>query len=321
MEDILIKLMDGEGEYISGEDLAKELGITRAAIWKKIAKLREEGYEIESVPRKGYRLLISPQNVLNVQRIKREIDLSSFGGEFIYLNEVDSTNTYLKNNSESLQSGAIVFAEKQNAGRGRFGRAWENEYGKNIQMSILLKPKIVPERAVFITLVAGAALISTFLDMGIDSKIKWPNDILVGDKKVCGILTELNLELMEINNIILGIGVNVNAEKFPESIGKKATSLLIEGHETKREDIIIGFVNNFKVLYRDYIENNKKDVVLEILNKYSFLEGKKIKVEDASGYIEGQYERIDAQGNLVIISDNGKKLSLSSGEVSLKNIY
>lgn len=321
MEDILIKLMDGEGEYISGEDLARELGITRAAIWKKIVKLKEDGYEIESVPRKGYRLLISPQNVLNVQRIKREIDLSSFGGEFIYLNEVDSTNTYLKNNSENLQSGAIVFAEKQNSGRGRFGRIWENEYGKNIQMSVLLKPKIVPERAAFITLIAGAALISTFLDMGIDSKIKWPNDILVGNKKVCGILTELNLELMEINNIILGIGVNVNAEKFPESIGKKATSLLIEGHKTKREDIIIGFINNFKVLYRDYIDNNKKDVVLEILNKYSFLDGKKIRVEDASGYIEGQYHKIDDKGNLVIISDNGKKLSLSSGEVSLKNIY
>src|SRR5574344_4073 len=268
-EKILEVILDNEKEFISGEELSKKLGISRTAIWKHIRILRSQGYNIESVNKKGYRLVDEPTDLLNPQNIYRNLKTKFIGKNVLHFETIDSTNNYAKKIGNELIDGSVIISEEQTKGKGRLGRVWESKAGEGIWMSIILKPNIIPNKAPFITLIAGASIVKALNILGVDAKIKWPNDITINNKKLSGILTELSAEIERVNYIVVGIGMNVKDTDFEEELKDKATSLYKENYNVSRIDIVKEILCQFEKLYLDYIEKDDKKEVLDICRQYS----------------------------------------------------
>lgn len=320
MRDKVIKaILDSGKEFVSGEELSKELGISRTAVWKHINALKEEGYSIESVNKKGYRLLDSPNDLLNPQNIYHNLQTDIVGQNIIHFNTLESTNDYLKQVGNDVVEGTVVISEEQTKGKGRLGRVWESKVGDGIWMSIILKPDIMPYKAPFITLIAGASVVKALNNLGVNAQIKWPNDIIINNKKICGILTELSAEIERINYVVLGIGMNVKNEDFDSELKNKATSLHKEGYELHRVDIVKEIFYQFELLYKKYLDNDKEEV-LNICRDYSAILNKEI-------YIIRNDEKelvkcidVNEEGNLLVKNSSGQVKEIISGEVSIRGV-
>lgn len=320
MRDKVIKaILDSGKEFVSGEELSKELGISRTAVWKHINALKEEGYSIESVNKKGYRLLDSPNDLLNPQNIYHNLRTDIVGQNIIHFNTLESTNDYLKQVGNDVVEGTVVISEEQTKGKGRLGRAWESKVGDGIWMSIILKPDIMPYKAPFITLIAGASVVKALNNLGVNAQIKWPNDIIINNKKICGILTELSAEIERINYVVLGIGMNVKNEDFDSELKNKATSLHKEGYELYRVDIVKEIFYQFELLYKKYLDNDKEEV-LKICRDNSAILNKEI-------YIIRNDEKelvkcidVNEEGNLLVKNSSGQVKEIISGEVSIRGV-
>ncbi len=316
---ILEALYANKGNYVSGEILKEKLGISRTAVWKHIKILQDQGYNIQTAPRKGYVLFEADDKLLS-KEIESLLWGHTMGRELIVFDSIDSTNTYGKNNADHLMDGTIILSEEQLAGRGRRGKDWSSPKGTGIWMSMVLKPDIPPTEGVKTTQIAAAAVCKAIRDLtGLDALIKWPNDIVVNGRKVCGILTEMAGQLNKIDYIVVGIGINVNNTEFPEGISAVATSLQIEyGKKIDRKELIVRIIKNFEALYHSYIENLNLTQVVAIVRDYSAVIGKEIKV------IHGASERIvtvhdiDEEGFLIVESGDGKREVIFSGEVSIR---
>ena len=212
--------------YISGEELGEKLGVSRAAIWKGIQKLKEQGYEIEAVSNKGYHI-VRNQDLYNGIEIEEVCNTTKIAKEVYFYEQTDSTNNCIRKLAkEGKKEGVVAVAEIQTAGKGRRGKGWQSPKGTGIWMSMLLTPNITPPEAPVLTLLAGLAVCRAVRQQtGLTAMIKWPNDILISNKKICGILTELYAEMDSVHFVITGIGINVNTEVFPEELQKTATSL------------------------------------------------------------------------------------------------
>ena len=319
-EKILEVILDNEKEFISGEELSKKLGISRTAIWKHIRILRSQGYNIESVNKKGYRLVDEPTDLLNPQNIYRNLKTKFIGKNVLHFETIDSTNDYAKKIGNELRDGSVIISEEQTKGKGRLGRVWESKAGEGIWMSIILKPNIIPNKAPFITLIAGASIVKALNILGVDAKIKWPNDITINNKKLSGILTELSAEIERVNYIVVGIGMNVKDTDFEEELQDKATSLYKENYNVSRVDIVKDILCQFEKLYLDYIEKDDKKEVLDICRQYSAIINKEIYVIK-----NDQKELVDCigineEGNLIIKNKDGKLEEIMSGEVSIRGV-
>ncbi|MDD5879581.1 MAG: biotin--[acetyl-CoA-carboxylase] ligase [Clostridiales bacterium] len=319
-EKILEVILDNEKEFISGEELSKKLGISRTAIWKHIRILRSQGYNIESVNKKGYRLVDEPTDLLNPQNIYRNLKTKFIGKNVLHFETIDSTNDYAKKIGNELRDGSVIISEEQTKGKGRLGRVWESKAGEGIWMSIILKPNIIPNKAPFITLIAGASIVKALNILGVDAKIKWPNDITINNKKLSGILTELSAEIERVNYIVVGIGMNVKDTDFEEELQDKATSLYKENYNVSRVDIVKEILCQFEKLYLDYIEKDDKKEVLDICRQYSAIINKEIYVIK-----NDQKELVDCigineEGNLIIKNKDGKLEEIMSGEVSIRGV-
>ena len=319
-EKILEVILDNEKEFISGEELSKKLGISRTAIWKHIRILRSQGYNIESVNKKGYRLVDEPTDLLNPQNIYRNLKTKFIGKNVLHFETIDSTNDYAKKIGNELRDGSVIISEEQTKGKGRLGRVWESKAGEGIWMSIILKPNIIPNKAPFITLIAGASIVKALNILGVDAKIKWPNDITINNKKLSGILTELSAEIERVNYIVVGIGMNVKDTDFEEELKDKATSLYKENYNVSRVDIVKEILCQFEKLYLDYIEKDEKKEVLDICRQYSAIINKEIYVIK-----NDQKELVDCigineEGNLIIKNKDGKLEEIMSGEVSIRGV-
>ncbi|KAJ53901.1 BirA family biotin operon repressor/biotin-[acetyl-CoA-carboxylase] ligase [Clostridium tetanomorphum] len=323
-EEILNLLKENNDSFISGQFISEKLGVTRTAIWKYINTLKNEGYKIESVSKKGYRLISSP-DILTYEEIKENLNTKYIGRNIIYYDSIDSTNTKAKElASKGELNGTVIISEEQTSGRGRLGKIWCSPKNKGIWLSIILKPEIDPMNVAKITQIAGASVCKSLLEIGINSYIKWPNDIVINNKKVCGILTEMSCELNMINYVILGIGINANIDKneIPEEISTIATSLKIEdGKSIKRKYLTAKILNNFEMLYEEFLHKNSFNTSLEICKKHSILLGKDIKIINRNTTIIGKAIDIDHDGRLVIEHLDGKKEALVSGEVSIRGLY
>lgn len=316
---ILEALYANKGNYVSGEILKEKLGVSRTAVWKHIKILQDQGYNIQTAPRKGYVLFEADDKLLS-KEIENLLSGHTMGSEIIVFDAIDSTNTYGKNNADHLMEGTIILSEEQLAGRGRRGKDWSSPKGTGIWMSMVLKPDIPPTEGVRTTQIAAAAVCKAIRELtGLDALIKWPNDIVVNGRKVCGILTEMAGQLNKIDYIVVGIGINVNNTEFPEGIRDVATSLRIEwGKKIDRRELIVNIIKNFEVLYHSYVENLSLTEVLSIVRDYSAVIGKEIKV------IHGASERIvtvldiDEEGFLIVESADGKREIIFSGEVSIR---
>lgn len=315
----IIDILSNAGEnFISGESISKELGISRAAVWKHINYLKENGYKVEAINKKGYRIVNVDSDILIPERINMNLDTKIIGKNIKCMSSVDSTNNYCKNNADSLDDGSIVISEYQTSGKGRLGKEWQSNSGEGIWMSLIVKPNIPIYKAPFLTLLTGAAILNAFKNLDIDANIKWPNDIVLNGKKICGILTEMIAEVEKVDSIIIGIGINVNTMVFPGELENKATSLKKEGIEIKRSEIIREFIKEFEILYIPYIENGEKNKIIDICRKNSMLIGKKVYILNSKNKEKVDCLDISEDGNLIVRHDSGEIEEIISGEVSVR---
>ena len=313
---IIQMLIDSDSEYVSGQNISDKLGITRAAVWKRISKLKELGFEIESVTKKGYKLLSYP-DILNKELIEIGMKSDFIGHSVEVLESVDSTNDYAKKKAKELVDGSVIISLEQVKGKGRRGRSFHSGKGDGIYLSIILKPGFEPTKAPFITSIAGAALVNTFNKFNIQTKVKWPNDVLINGKKVAGILTEMSADMEFIEYIVLGVGINVSGLEFPSELKNIATSLKLEGYDVKKLSISWQVIYEFELLYNLYLNENTSEVVNILRNNSSVL-GKQINVHYMNEIESAIAVDINNQGALIIKTQEGEVKELSSGEISIR---
>lgn len=308
--------IDKDG-YISGEDIGNYIGLSRVSVWKAINSLEEEGYEISKKRNKGYRI----ENLNNLSsfkyKVKSKISTEFIGDELIYLETVDSTNTYLSKVASSKKEGTVVISKEQTKGKGRIGRTWESKLG-GIYISVLLKPQIEMGKVSFITQIAAAALVCALKDLGVQLSIKWPNDIVLNNKKIAGILTEMSAEIDRLNYVIVGLGINHTQTVFEEEIKDKATSIFNEGFDIDDVSLVSRFLESFEEMYKAYIDG-EKNKVLDIIRNNSAVIGREIYlISDKRNFV--RVMDIDDEGYLVVkFLDGSQRIEkIFTGEVSLR---
>ncbi len=318
-EKILDVLRNNADFYISGEELCKLADISRAAIWKHIEKLREEGYDIEASPHLGYRLVSAPDRLIPSE-IKWKLKTKVFGKEIISYRKVDSTNDAAYELAEKgLKEGTVILAEEQGSGKGRHGRVWLSPPKGGIYMSCILRPIMTPNEIPRITLLAAvAAAKSIRKSTGLSAMIKWPNDILIDGKKVCGILTEMKAEQDSVDFIILGMGINVTtpAKNLPRGASSLKEELCHAGNaaELSRVDIVRKVLEALEAEYNTLKENGFKPIIEE-WKALSAMLGSRIKVIMQNRTFEGRAHNIDPDGALVVRLDSGVLEKVSSGDI------
>lgn len=321
-ERVLKALKNSKTEFISGEKLSEELGVSRTTVWKNIKALREEGYKIESYSKRGYKLNESADMISEVE-IKPHLKTEFIGREYIHMEEVDSTNEEVKRVQAEHKEGLVIVAEEQTAGKGRLGRNWQSPSRKGIYMSILLKPDIMPQEAYKLTQVAAASVVLAFKSLGLESSVKWPNDIVIYGKKVSGILTEMSGELMSLDYIVVGIGINTGFEKddMDQEIKSKATSISIEkDEEFSRKELVAEVLNNFEKLYSDFLDSGNIDSSIEICRENSAVIGKEIVIIRKDSKKIRKAVDIDADGALIVEDSEGNTERIVTGEVSIRGL-
>lgn len=321
LDDKIIGVLRSHGAgYVSGEDLCKLADISRAAIWKRIEKLRDEGYEIEASPHLGYRLIKVPDRLIPSE-IKWHLKTKVVGREILSYNKVGSTNTIAYELAEKgLKEGAVIIAEEQSGGKGRHGRSWQSPPKAGIYMSCILRPHIAPNEIPEITLVAAVALAKAIREFtGLDAMIKWPNDILIDGRKVCGILTEMKAEQDRIDFIILGIGINVNSHSA--DLPKTGTSLRSASlrHFGRNEELSrIDLARKILEAIEEYyflLKKKGSGPIIEEWKTLSEMLGSRVKVCLPNRTFEGLAHNIDPDGALVVRLDSGILNKVSSGDV------
>ena len=321
-EEILKMLRETDG-YISGQELCNKFGVSRTAIWKVMKQLKEAGYNIEAQQNKGYHIVSAP-DVMDAAELKSIWKPKWVGCEILYFDSIDSTNTKAQELAEKgYPSGTLVVADKQIAGNGRRGRNWESPSGCGIFMTLMLKPDINPNNASMLTLVSALAVAKALADItGKDAKIKWPNDIVIDGRKVCGILTEMSAQFDYINNIVIGIGINVNNSSFPEEISATASSLrlLSGGKKYRRAEIIEKIMEYFEKYYSIFLETEDLSALVNEYDAMLVNMKRQVKVLDPKEPFEGTAMGITKTGELIVDTWESRKL-VSSGEVSVRGIY
>lgn len=321
MVEKILNILRNSNDFISGEVIAKELKVSRVSICKNIKKLKNMGYDIKSVTNKGY-MLIDENILFNKFEIEKHINTKVLGKKIYFFDQISSTNDYAKKIANSNEEeGMLVIADCQTNGKGRLDKKWESNKGKGIFMSLLLRPNVHINNITQITLLAGICVCNGIKKAtGLDASIKWPNDIVINGKKVCGILTELSAQIENVSYVILGIGINVNNKNFNDELKEKATSIFLETNkEIERNKILSCILDELEEKYLKFKE--LKDFML-FLPEYKSLSAnlnKEAKVIYKDKEIIGTVIDILPSGEIVL--KTGKDvLNISSGLVSLRNI-
>lgn len=323
MKTKILALLRNAEDYISGQELCEKLGVSRTAIWKVMNQLKEDGYVVDSVQNKGYKIQSVP-DVVTKSEIASRLNTRWAARSLYCFEEVDSTNIVAKKKAEEGEAhGTLIVADQQSAGRGRRGRGWESQAGKDIYMTLLLKPEFAPEKASMLTLVMALAVVRGVQDVTqIPCSIKWPNDIVANGKKICGILTEMSAELDYIHYVVTGVGINVNLDVLPESIKDKATSLLLEGGKrVLRAHIIERVMYHYEQYYETFIQTEDLSGMLEEYNQYLINLGREVCVLDPKGEYNGVAQGITPRGELMVKNEEGAILPVYAGEVSVRGLY
>ncbi len=318
-DQLLRYLKENRPEWISGQWLSTELGVSRAAINKHVKRLREEGYIIRSSSKKGY-VLIHVSEAPLPNEIREGLTTRVFGqADIHYFQEIDSTNTKAKELAEKgAIEGTMVIAESQTRGRGRMGRQWYSSPGAGIYTSLILRPTIPPLAAPKITLMTAVAIAEALLSqLDLDIRIKWPNDILIQGKKLVGILTEISSEMNVVHYIVVGLGLNVNTPRrdFPPELQNIATSLFMEtGNVCSRARLIRGFLEQFEKYYNRFKQDDFHHIVAR-WKQLSNAIGQRIVVDIRGEKHTGTIMDVDDEGGLLLQEEQGKVLRIVSGEI------
>lgn len=313
---VLALLYAAKDPFVSGQELSRQLAISRNAVWKQINNLRTLGYEIVAEPSRGYRLIASADN-LHAAALSHLVSSNRIGNRIISLQETASTNAVAFTlAAEGAAEGTVIMAEQQTAGKGRMGRLWVSPAGVNLYCSIILRPPIQPAAApqlTFLSVIAVARAVETLTTL--KTRIKWPNDLLINGSKVAGLLNEMSAETDKVNFVILGIGVNVNmrAEQFPKDLRHPATSLFLEsGAKVDRTEFALILIQELDRLYTDFLEKGYDPARSEWLER-SNLAGAIVTVTDNGAVRTGRVDGIDEYGALLL--DSGEKIL--AGDVTL----
>lgn len=319
-EYVLKRLIKAEGQPVSGQELADTLSLSRAAIWKAIAELKEEGYAIESVRKRGYQLLGTPEQ-LNQAAIQQRLSTSAYGQHVHLVQSCSSTQTLAKQLvDEGAMDGTIVVTEHQTNGKGRLNRAWESNNNAGIWMSMITRPSILLHQAPQITLVAAVAIVQAVRELTeVELTIKWPNDLLIEGKKVTGILTELIADPDQVKAIIVGMGINVNQteQDFSKEVRTIATSLAIAtGERFNRNHLIAEIANQFEK-YMHIYESIGFGPIKTLWEASSHTMGKQITARLVNETLQGEAIGIDDEGLLLLKLADGSIRRLYSADILL----
>lgn len=301
-EMILAFLAEGGEDYISGAALSDKLGLSRTAVWKHVEQLRRLGYRIDAQASRGYRLLEVPDR-LTALEVSPLLTTHDLGRTLHHYDSLDSTNAKaFELAHEGGSHGEVIVAEHQTNGKGRRGRAWLSPPGKSLTMSAILRPDIAPSRAPELTLVAAVALVETLRDSGVDASIKWPNDVQIGGRKVAGILTELSADVERVHFVVLGVGVNLNAQlaDFPPEVAEIATSVSLNRKSpVHRALFTAAFLGKLEWWLDRWADEGFEPVRAAWKNAASTL-GQEILVRADQRELRGVAEDIDASGALLL---------------------
>lgn len=322
-EDLARMLKEDADEYLSGEEIAERLGVSRTAVWNHIQELRELGYDIEAVPHRGYRLSGLPERLLP-DEIRDGLRAKRFGKRITVYEKLDSTNdTAMQAAQSGAPEGTVIFAELQSKGRGRLGRQWHSPRGKGLWFSIVLRPDLPMSSTPRITLAAAVGAAKALRELtGLLVQIKWPNDLFLEGKKICGILTEIETDLESIRYAVLGLGINVNLDKedFPPELRTKATSLqcAMGGKALDRNEIARVLLEHLEEAYDTLLAGDFEGISKE-WSSMSATTGKWVDVMMHNTRFEGIAEGVDANGCLIVRKENGMVEHIISGDVLLKD--
>lgn len=319
-KDLLDAFTNAGETYLSGQHLAELIGCSRTAVWKHIEELRKEGFELEAVRKKGYRILKTPEKI-TADEIRLGLKTKFIGKNIHYEESVESTQKIAHRLAyEDVAEGTVIIAEEQKSGRGRMDRKWHSPKYTGIWMSIILRPNIPLPKAPQLTLLAAVAIVQAIEELtDLNPEIKWPNDILINGKKVTGILTELQAEADRINSIIIGIGMNVNQleEDFPVDLKRIATSLRIEqGKEISRAAMIREIFNKMEKLYLLYLADGFLPIKL-LWESYAISVGKEITARTLMQTIVGKAQGITDEGVLIIVDKHGVTHHVYSADIEV----
>lgn len=323
MKTEILKLLKESDSYVSGQELCEKFEVSRTAVWKVVRQLQEEGYQIDAVRNKGYRLT-GLADVITEAELKSRIKAQWAGQSIACFSQVDSTNTKAKQLAEAgAVHGTLVIADFQTAGKGRRGRSWVSTPGTGIWMTLVLRPQIEPSHASMLTLVAALAVAAGIeKETGHKALIKWPNDIVVNGKKVCGILTEMSTEMDLIHYVAVGIGINANIDSFPEEISQTATSLRLEtGHDVCRSGVIAGVMDAFEEYYELFMLHGDFRLLKEMYESHLANLGREVMVLAPAGPYQGTALGINLDGELLVQTADSLVHPVVSGEVSVRGIY
>lgn len=329
--EILGQLKEAAPGYVSGGELGKLFGVSRAAVWKYIEELRQEGYMIEASSRKGYRFLPSEEK-LNSYEIANGLETTVIGRAAEYYDTVDSTNNLAKKlAAEGCADGTAVIAGQQTAGRGRLGRCWESPAGKGIYISVVLRPNMAPAETQLLTLAAAVAACEALRTAtGICAGIKWPNDLVIEGRKVCGILLEMSSEADRVNYVVVGIGINFSQERedFSDDLKNRAVSLKMLADDKVSSEIkpfsklsiIRAVLHELDRVYRTILEGRNENI-LESWREHTITLGRTVSFKLQDIDYSGTAVDITPDGRLSVKCSDGVLRDLYSGEVSIRGIY
>ena len=318
---ILELLKHNAGQYISGEELSRNLNVSRTAVWKHIQALKQSGYDIEAHSRLGYALRQNTDRLLPAE-IRAQLTSAVLGQEIHYFSEVDSTNNEAKKlAADGCPEGTIVVAETQVAGRGRLARGWYSPFGKGIWLSVVLRPPFGPMDAAKCTLMAAVGVNRAINAVtGVGCGIKWPNDILWNNRKVVGILTEMSAEMDVINYVVIGMGINVDIEHFPSELAPIAASLSVAtGRSISRVKLLTAILSELENVYI-LVKKSGFAPVLAAWRKESITLGRQVDVRGFDRSFSGMAIDIDADGALLVKTPQGVVERVLAGDVSISPV-
>lgn len=319
----ILALLRERGDYVSGQELCERFGVSRTAVWKAVGQLKKAGYPIEAVQNRGY-LLAEERVLFGQNELESRMDTRWAGHPVTYYEVIGSTNLQAKLDAENgAPHGALVVANTQTAGRGRRGRTWSSPPKTNAYFTLILKPDLAPEKASMLTPVMAMAVVEGIRrTCQVQAMIKWPNDVVIDAKKICGILAEMSLEQDFIHYLVIGVGINVGLQEFPPAVAPTASCLQeICGHSVHRAELVVDVMRAFEEYYEVFLERGDLSGLMDQYNSLLVNNGREVRVLDPKGEFQGMSQGINALGELRVKREDGSETLVYAGEVSVRGIY
>lgn len=323
MKGKILTLLRERADYVSGQELCDQFGVSRTAVWKAIGQLKKEGYGIEAVRNKGY-CLVSEGGIYGQHELESRMDTKWAGHPVIFYDALPSTNLQAKLDAENgAVQGTLLVADMQTAGRGRRGRSWSSPGGTNAYFTLIIKPDFRVELASMVTLVMGLAVADGIRKTcGVEAYIKWPNDIVIGGKKVCGMLAEMSVERDYIHYVVIGVGINVGLQAFPPEIADVATCLQEEcGYRVSRAELVANVMKEFESSYEIFQREGSLKGLMEHYNNLLVNRDREVRVLEPGAEFQGISKGINDTGELLVEKEDGTISKVYAGEVSVRGLY